>query len=68
MKKNSSSAICIVLLVILTLCAITLTTNGNTANTLPYSDFEQKWNDNDISSIVYNENKMMIEGLTLNQI
>ena len=49
MKKNSSSAICIVLLVILTLCAITLTTNGNTANTLPYSDFEQKWNDNDIS-------------------
>ena len=64
MKKNSSSAICIVLLVILTLCAITLTTNGNTANTLPYSDFEQKWNDNDISSIVYNENKMMIEGIT----
>ena len=64
MKKYSSAAVWIVCSVMLLLAAVTMWETGKGANEIAYSAFEQKWNANEIESIIVKEDKMTIEGKT----
>jgi cell division protease FtsH len=64
MKKNSSSAIWIILLVVLVVAAATVWQQKGDTDNIPYSSFQQKWNADEIESIVINEDKMLIQGKT----
>lgn len=64
MKKYSSAAVWIVCTVMLVLAALTMWQNEKTSNDLVYSTFVQKWNSNEIQSIVVREDKMTVEGKT----
>ena len=64
MKKYSSAAVWIVCTVMLVLAALTMWQNGKTSSDLAYSTFVQKWNSNEIQSIVVREDKMTVEGKT----
>ena len=64
MKKYSSAAVWIVCTVMLVLAALTMWQNGKTSSGIAYSTFVQKWNSNEIQSIVVKEDKMTVEGKT----
>lgn len=64
MKKYSSAAVWIVCSVMLVLAAVTMWETGKGSNEIAYSAFEQKWNANEIESIIVKEDKMTIEGKT----
>ncbi|MBE6071956.1 MAG: ATP-dependent metallopeptidase FtsH/Yme1/Tma family protein [Clostridium butyricum] len=62
MKKYSSTAVWIVCAIMLFLAAAMMWETGKTSTTIPFSTFSQKWNANEIDSIVVENNK--IEGKT----
>lgn len=64
MKKYSSAAVWIVCSVMLVLAAVTMWQTGKGSNDIAYSAFEQKWNANQIESVIVREDKMTIEGKT----
>ncbi|AGX41201.1 ATP-dependent zinc metalloprotease FtsH [Clostridium saccharobutylicum] len=64
MKKYSSAAVWIVCSVMLVLAAVTMWQTGKGSNDMTYSAFVQKWNANEIESVVIKEDKMTIEGKT----
>ncbi|EKQ55966.1 MULTISPECIES: ATP-dependent zinc metalloprotease FtsH [unclassified Clostridium] len=64
MKKYSSAAVWIVCSVMLVLAAVTMWQTGKGSSDMAYSAFIQKWNANEIESIVVKEDSMTIEGKT----
>ncbi|MBN7574372.1 cell division protein FtsH [Clostridium sp. 2-1] len=64
MKKYSSAAVWIVCSVMLILAAVTMWQTGKGSNEITYSAFIQKWNANEIESILVKEDSMTIEGKT----
>ncbi|MGG7179025.1 ATP-dependent zinc metalloprotease FtsH [Clostridium paraputrificum] len=64
MKKNSSSAIYIVILVVLVLSAAAIWQTKGSADPMAYSAFQEKWKANQIESIKVKEDKMLIQGKT----
>lgn len=64
MKKYSSAAVWIVCSVMLILAAVTMYQTGKGSNDIAFSAFMQKWNANEIESIVVKEDSMTIEGKT----
>ena len=66
MKKNSSSAIWIIMVVVVVIAASIIWQSGNETNTIPYSSFQQKWNSNEIVSMIVKEDKMLIQGKDTN--
>lgn len=63
MKKNSSSAIWLIMLVILVLAGIAVLQNGTNANTVSFSEFQQRWNAKGIESVNIDSDKMTISGV-----
>ena len=61
MKKYSSAAVWIVCTIMLVLAALTMWQSEKTSNNLVYSSFVQKWNSNEIQSVVVKEDKMTVE-------
>lgn len=57
MKKYSSAAVWIVCSVMLVLAAVTMWQTGKGSNDMTYSAFVQKWNANEIESVVIKEDK-----------
>ena len=55
MKKYSSAAVWIVCTIMLVLAALTMWQSEKTSNNLVYSSFVQKWNSNEIQSVVVKE-------------
>lgn len=66
MKKYSSATVWIFVIVILFLSATFLWNTGKMADEISYSDFQQKWINNEIESIVVQPDKMLISGKTTN--
>ena len=64
MKKNSSSAIWLVMLVVLVLSATTMWQTKGNMNQIPYSLFQEKWKSNQIQSITVKEDKALVQGKT----
>ncbi len=64
MKKYSSAAVWIVCAVMLILAAVTMWETGKGSNDIAYSTFVQKWNADEIESIVIKEESMTVEGKT----
>ena len=64
MKKYSSAAVWIVCSVMLVLAAVTMWQAGRGSSDIAYSAFIQKWNANEIESVVIKEDSMTIEGRT----
>lgn len=64
MKKYSSAAVWIVCSVMLILAAVTMWQTGKGSNEITYSAFIQRWNANEIESILVKEDSMTIEGKT----
>ena len=64
MKKYSSATVWIFVIVILFLSATFLWNTGNMADEISYSDFQQKWINNEVESIVVHPDKMLISGKT----
>ena len=64
MKKYSSAAVWIVCSVMLVLAAVTMWQTGKGSSDMAYSAFIQKWNANEIESVVIKEDSMTIEGKT----
>lgn len=65
MKKNSSSAMWIVMLVLLILAGTMIWQTKGSADTVPFSAFQEKWKSNEIESIVVKEEKSQIQGKTV---
>jgi ATP-dependent metalloprotease FtsH len=64
MKKYSSAAVWIVCSVMLILAAVTIWQTGNSSSDMAYSAFVQKWNANEIESVIIKSDSMTIEGRT----
>ena len=64
MKKYSSATVWIFVIVILFLSATFLWNTGKMADEISYSDFQQKWINNEVESIVVQPDKMLISGKT----
>jgi len=64
MKKYSSAAVWIVCSVMLVLAAVTMWQTGKGSSDMAYSAFIQKWNANEIESVIIKEDSMTIEGKT----
>ena len=64
MKKYSSAAVWIVCSVMLVLAAVTIWQTGNGSSDMAYSAFVQKWNANEIESVIIKSDSMTIEGKT----
>lgn len=64
MKKNSSSAIWIVILCVFAIGAAALLQSKGKSENIPYSSFQEKWKKNEIKSIAIKEDKMQIQGIT----
>ena len=64
MKKYSSATVWIIAFVVLFLAAPLLFDGGKSSNKIVFSDFQQKWINNEIKSIVVQPDKMMITGKT----
>jgi len=48
------------------LAAFVLVEGGKGSNTIPFNEFQQKWQNNEIKSIQVKEDKMMVEGTLVN--
>lgn len=66
MKKFSSVTAWIVVLVMVVLAAFALVESGKGGNTIPFNEFQQKWQNNEIKSIQVKEDKMVVEGTLVN--
>ena len=64
MKKYSSAAVWIVCSVMLILAAVTIWQTGSGSSDMAYSAFIQKWNANEIESVIIKSDSMTIEGKT----
>ena len=64
MKKYSSATVWIIAFVVLFLSATFLFDGGKSSNRIVFSDFQQKWINDEIKSIVVDPDKMMITGKT----
>ncbi|MBS5308688.1 ATP-dependent zinc metalloprotease FtsH [Clostridium tertium] len=64
MKKYSSATVWIFVILILFLSATFLWNSGKMADEISYSDFQQKWVNNEIESIMVHPDKMLISGKT----
>lgn len=62
MKKYSSATVWIVAIFLLFISATFLWNNGKMADKIAYSEFEQKWNDNEIESLILKNDGMTIIG------
>ena len=60
MKKNSGSAVYLVILVMLVLVAVSFLSSQSSTNTIPYSKFEKMWDSDQISNIKIVEDKMNV--------
>ncbi|MGL5354078.1 MAG: ATP-dependent zinc metalloprotease FtsH [Clostridium sp.] len=66
MKKYSSATVWILALFVLFISATFLWNGGRMSDKIPFSEFEQKWNDNQINSLVVQNDGMTIEGKYVN--
>ncbi|NLK94595.1 MAG: ATP-dependent metallopeptidase FtsH/Yme1/Tma family protein [Clostridiales bacterium] len=64
MKKNSSSAVYLIILVVLLFGGVTIYQSRGNSESVPYSQFQEKWKANEIQSIKINEDNLQIEGKT----
>lgn len=64
MKKYSSATVWIFVILILFLSATFLWNSGKMADEISYSDFQQKWVNDEIDSIMVHPDKMLISGKT----
>lgn len=64
MKKYSSAAVWIVCTVMIVLAALTMWQTRKNSSDIAYSSFIQKWESNEIQSIVIKEDEMTVEGKT----
>ena len=64
MKKYSSATVWIFVILILFLSATFLWNSGKMADEISYSDFQQKWVNDEIESIMVHPDKMLISGKT----
>ena len=64
MKKYSSATVWIFVILILFLSATFLWNSSKMADEISYSDFQQKWVNNEIESIMVHPDKMLISGKT----
>lgn len=62
MKKLSSAAAWIMILVLVIFGALLINRSGDTTRTINFSDFENYWQDNQIKRIDIKEDKMTVEG------
>lgn len=62
MKKYSSATVWIIAIFMLFISATFLWNNGKTADKIAYSEFEQKWNNGEIDSILVENDNMTITG------
>lgn len=63
-KKNSSSALWIIVLFVLVFAAFTIWQTKGTSDSIPFSLFQEKWKSNEIESIVIRQDKMQVQGKT----
>ena len=63
-KKNSSSALWIIVLFVLVFAAFTIWQTKGTTDSIPFSLFQEKWKSNEIESIVIRQDKMRVQGKT----
>ena len=63
-KKNSSSALWIIVLFVLVFAAFTIWQTKGTTDSIPVSLFQEKWKSNEIESIVIRQDKMQVQGKT----
>lgn len=63
-KKNSSSAIWIIMLVVLVFAAATVWQTKGSPDKIAFSKFQQMWKANEVKSIIIKEDKMLIQGKT----
>ncbi|MDB2109076.1 ATP-dependent zinc metalloprotease FtsH [Clostridium paraputrificum] len=63
-KKNSSSALWIIVLFVLVFAAFTIWQTKGTTDSIPFSLFQEKWKSNEIESIVIRQDKMQVQGKT----
>jgi cell division protease FtsH len=64
MKKYSSATVWIIAIFLLVLSATFFLNGGNASNKIVFSDFQQKWINNEIESITVETDKMTISGKT----
>ncbi|GAA0085978.1 ATP-dependent zinc metalloprotease FtsH [Clostridium sp. MB05] len=64
MKKYSSATVWIFVILILFLSATFLWNSGKMADEISYSDFQQKWVNDEIESVMVHPDKMIISGKT----
>ena len=64
MKKDSSATVWIIAIFLLILSATFLLNGSNTADKIVFSDFQQKWINNEIESVTIQTDKMTVTGET----
>ena len=64
MKKNSGSAVYLIILVMLLFGAFAFWSSQGNADTIPFSKFQDMWNNDEIKKINVIEDKMKVEGTT----
>ncbi|MGM9972588.1 MAG: ATP-dependent zinc metalloprotease FtsH [Clostridiaceae bacterium] len=62
MKKFSSATAWILVLVMVVLAAYAIVDKGNGNNVIAFNEFQQKWLNNEVKSIAYDEENMVVEG------
>lgn len=62
MKKISSATAWIIVLVLVILASLALLETSKNAGVISYNQFKQYWNENKISRIQVNENRMTVVG------
>ncbi|WP_436513322.1 ATP-dependent zinc metalloprotease FtsH [Clostridium thermobutyricum] len=63
MKKYSSAAVWAVLIIVIVTAAVLVWETGNKPQLVPYSQFQQMWNDNGIKSLYVHDDGMTIDGV-----
>ncbi|WP_288480983.1 ATP-dependent zinc metalloprotease FtsH [uncultured Clostridium sp.] len=63
MKKYSSAAVWAVLIIVIVAAAVLVWETGNKPQLVPYSQFQQMWNDNGIKSLYVHDDGMTIDGV-----
>jgi len=64
MKKNSSSAMLLIALVVIVGGLIAIFNQSSKLETIPFSQFQEQWSNKELKNIKVNEEKMSIEGKT----
>ena len=68
MKKYSSATVWIFIIGMLFISATLLWSSGSTSNQISYSDFQQKWINDQVDNIVIDDEKMLITGTTRDEV